>query len=53
MNQSRTVLILGAGVGGVVAAHHLRKILPPQDKIIIFDREENQSRSKPAVFKMH
>lgn len=41
MDQSRTVLILGAGVGGVVAAHHLRKLLPPQDKIIIFDREEN------------
>ncbi len=41
MDQSRSVLILGAGVGGVVAAHHLRKLLPPQDKIIIFDREEN------------
>ena len=41
MDQSRTVLVLGAGVGGVVAAHHLRKLLPPQDKIIIFDREEN------------
>lgn len=39
--SSRTVLILGAGVGGVVAAHHLRNLLPSQDKIIIFDREEN------------
>lgn len=41
MNSSRTVLVLGAGVGGVVAAHNLRKLLPSQDKVIIFDREEN------------
>lgn len=41
MDQSRTVLILGAGVGGVVAAYHLRKLLPSKDKIIIFDREAN------------
>jgi len=41
LNPSRTVLVLGAGVGGVVAAHYLRKLLPPQDKIIVFDREEN------------
>lgn len=41
MNQSRTVLILGAGVGGVVAAYHLRKLLTSEDKIIIFDRESN------------
>ena len=41
MEKSRTVLILGAGVGGVVAAHQLRKLLPSNHKIIIFDREEN------------
>lgn len=41
MEQSRTVLILGAGVGGVVASYHLRRLLPLDHKIIIFDREEN------------
>ena len=35
MDQSRTVLILGAGVGGVVAAYHVRKPLPSRDKVVI------------------
>ncbi|MFZ5625111.1 MAG: NAD(P)/FAD-dependent oxidoreductase [Gemmatimonadota bacterium] len=35
----RTVLILGGGVGGVVAAHRLRARLPRQDRVVLFDRE--------------
>ena len=35
----RTVLILGGGVGGVVAAHRLRARLPRADRVILIDRE--------------
>lgn len=38
-NKKRTVLVLGAGVGGVVAANRLRKLLSDHDDVIIFDRE--------------
>src|SRR3989344_5408041 len=41
MSQARTVLILGAGVGGVVAANRLRELLPKQDKIVVIDRERD------------
>jgi NADH dehydrogenase FAD-containing subunit len=34
-----TILIAGAGVGGLAAAHRLRKSLPDTDKIVVFDRE--------------
>ena len=33
------VLIAGAGVGGLQAAHALRKRLLPQDEIVVFDRD--------------
>lgn len=35
----RTALILGGGVGGVVAANRLRKLLPRTDRVVLFDRE--------------
>jgi len=38
MNQ-KTVLVLGGGVGGVVAAHRLRASLPRSDRVILVDRE--------------
>ena len=41
MSNSRTVLILGGGVGGLVTANTLRKLLPKADQIIIIDRERN------------
>ncbi len=34
-----SVLILGGGVGGVVAANSLRKLLPRSDEIVLVDRE--------------
>jgi sulfide:quinone oxidoreductase len=40
MADARTVLVLGAGVGGVVAAHKLRELLPKQDRVIINDERE-------------
>lgn len=36
--MSKTVLILGAGVGGLTTADTLRQLLPPEDRIILVDR---------------
>lgn len=39
MSSSRTVLVLGGGVGGLVAASTLRKRLPSGNRVILVDRE--------------
>ena len=39
MSQTKTVLILGAGVGGLVAANRLRQHLPRSHRIVLIDRE--------------
>src|SRR4030067_1610532 len=36
--MGRTVLVLGAGIGGIVAAETLRKSLPASDRVIAVDR---------------
>ncbi|WIM06387.1 MAG: NAD(P)/FAD-dependent oxidoreductase [Candidatus Nitricoxidivorans perseverans] len=36
----KTVLVLGAGLGGLVAAETLRKLLPPEDRVIAVDRTD-------------
>ncbi|RVW04215.1 NAD(P)/FAD-dependent oxidoreductase [Rhodococcus xishaensis] len=36
--MSKTVVVLGAGVGGLTAAAELRKALPAQDRIVLIDR---------------
>ncbi|KAF0192274.1 MAG: ndhC [Gammaproteobacteria bacterium] len=38
--MNRTALILGAGLGGIVAAKTLRKLLPTSDRVIAVDRVE-------------
>ncbi len=38
--MGRTVLVLGAGLGGLVAAETLRKLLPGSDRVIAVDRAE-------------
>ena len=38
--MSRTALVLGAGLGGLVAAETLRKLLPASDRVIAVDRAE-------------
>ena len=35
---TRQVVILGAGVGGLVAARRLRKLLPDRDRVVVVDR---------------
>lgn len=39
MTQARTIVILGGGVGGVVAASDLRRRLPRLHRIVLVDRE--------------
>lgn len=39
MSAPKTVLILGGGVGGLVAANRLRKALPAQHRVILVERE--------------
>lgn len=41
MPTSQTVLVLGGGVGGVVAARELRKRLPARHRIVLVDRERD------------
>ncbi|WP_328439744.1 NAD(P)/FAD-dependent oxidoreductase [Nocardia puris] len=36
--MSKTVAVLGAGVGGLTAAAELRKVLPADDRIVLIDR---------------
>jgi len=36
----RTVIVLGAGLGGLVAAETLRKLLPDSDRVIAVDRAD-------------
>lgn len=38
--MNRTALVLGAGLGGLVAAETLRKLLPACDRVIAVDRAE-------------
>lgn len=39
MTTPQTVVILGGGVGGVVAARELRRLLPRQHRVIVVDKE--------------
>jgi sulfide:quinone oxidoreductase len=39
MGTPRSLLVLGGGVGGVVAANRLRKRLPRTDRVTLIDRE--------------
>lgn len=50
--MSRTALILGGGVGGVVAANRLRKLLPRENRIILIDREANHLFSPSLLWVM-
>jgi sulfide:quinone oxidoreductase len=45
---SKSVLILGGGVGGVVAANRLRKLLPAAHRVVVIDRE-SQHLFQPSL----
>lgn len=37
--MAHTVVVLGGGVGGLVAAHRLRRRLPKSDRVVLVDRD--------------
>lgn len=39
--SAKTALILGGGVGGLVAAHRLRRALPREHRVILIERERH------------
>jgi sulfide:quinone oxidoreductase len=41
MTQGKTIIILGGGIGGVVAATRLRKKLPREHRVVLVERESN------------
>lgn len=41
--MSRTVVVLGAGVGGLTTAQHLRRLLPADDRVVVVDRSLDTS----------
>jgi len=41
MSNGKTIVILGGGIGGVVAATRLRKKLPSKHRVILVERESN------------
>lgn len=43
MTQERTIIVLGGGIGGVVAASLLRKKLPREHRVVLVEREANHT----------
>jgi sulfide:quinone oxidoreductase len=41
--MSKTIVIVGAGTGGIVLANHLRQKLPPQHRIVVVERTETHA----------
>jgi sulfide:quinone oxidoreductase len=52
MIDTRTVLVLGGGIGGVVAARELRKRLPRQHRIVLVDREREHVFAPSLIWLM-
>ncbi len=40
MSSAKTVLILGGGIGGIVAATRLRKLLDPEHRVVLVEKED-------------
>src|SRR4030042_20271 len=35
----KTVLVLGGGIGGLTAAQHLRRLLPPEHRVVVVEKK--------------
>lgn len=52
MAQGKTVVVLGGGVGGIVAAHRLRKGLAREHRVILVERETSHIFSPSLLWLM-
>ena len=52
MAQGKTVLILGGGIGGAVAARMLRKMLPDEHRVVLIERESKHVFSPSFLWLM-
>ena len=52
MSDGKTVLVLGGGVGGIVAARELRKRLPREHRVVLVDRERRYVYSPSLLWLM-
>jgi sulfide:quinone oxidoreductase len=50
--MSQTVLVLGAGIGGLAAANILRRRLPEKHRILVADREHSFSLAASYLWVM-
>ncbi len=51
--KSKTIVILGGGIGGIVTANKLRKLLPETHRIILFERSEIHSFAPSYLWVMN
>ena len=52
MTQAQTIVILGGGVGGVIAARELRRRLPRPHRIVLVDREREHLFAPSLIWLM-
>lgn len=50
--HGKTILVLGGGIGGVVAATHLRRLLPREHRVILIERESRHVFSPSFLWVM-
>src|SRR3990172_6035023 len=41
--SGKRVLVLGGGLGGLMAASHLRRLIPPQHEVVVVEKKETFS----------
>src|SRR3989304_2095666 len=41
--SGKRVLVLGGGLGGLMAASHLRRVLPPEHDVVVIEKKETFS----------
>lgn len=52
MASGKTVLVLGGGIGGTVAATRLRKLLPDEHRVVLVERETQHAFSPSFLWVM-
>jgi len=50
--SDKTVLVLGGGIGGLVAARELRRRLDPTDRVVLVDRRSTSSFAPSLLWVM-